>query len=131
VDDDGDGKTDAGDHLDCDGKTVAVLGMYFSVPAFMKVETADGQSWEGDLPADWTATVSILGGESPAQVWLSTKSVSATSPQGFVVWDGGAGVAPPDWPIEEGLPITPGKSFAASFGEAVWFNFELSGAGGL
>ena len=37
--------------------------------------------------------------------------------------------APPDWPSGNGLPIVSGKSFSASFGEATWFNFELSAAG--
>lgn len=128
MDDDGDLKADAADS-DCAKKIVATLGIYFAAPAFLRVETSDGESVEVNYAEDWTSTITILGEESPAKVWVESASISATSPQGFVVWDGGTSVATPGWPVGNGLPVAAGKSFSASFNEVKWFNLELSGYG--
>jgi hypothetical protein len=123
VDNDGDLLIDAGDPY-CHDKTVAGIGIYLTQPSFVRILTADGDSWEQNTAANFTLSITIDGSDGVTHIWVQTTGFSAQSPQGFVVWV--PGVAPPAWPVGNGMFT---HSFTATFQQSAWVNFSLVGAG--
>ena len=129
VDDDGDGKVDVSDP-DCAAKTVASLGIYFGSACTLHIKSGDGETWDGNVPGNFTLSVKIDGNDKDAKIWIENcTSVSATSPQGFTVWQNAA-VKYPNWPTSsvQALPVPKGGSFAATPSTESTFNLYLQGS---
>ena len=114
---------------DCAEQTVASMGIYLGVPSFVRILTDDDESWEGNVPGDFTLNVEIDGNDAFAMVWVETTAFTASGGgQGFIAWSPPESVAPPVWPGNGGLPVPNGGSFGATPDEESWFNLYLAGA---
>lgn len=131
IDNDKDNLIDAADP-DCLKLPVATLGITFYQSCVINILTGDGESWQSNVPAPEagkdpvTLSIKIDGSDKKAQIWLQKcKGFSATSPQGFVIWQNGGAQSYPAWPASDvpGLKVAKGKSFSASSESS--FNIEL------
>jgi cysteine-rich repeat protein len=115
---------DGCDHL-CQTEPVlpaecAVMGIYFPNGGHLRVESGDGEVWDGEIPPDWTVPISIDESDLFARVWVFAPSLSMQSGSSVTMW--APGVAPPAWPAGPGFPI---QNFNWTPDGPSWANFRL------
>ncbi|MBI4249165.1 MAG: hypothetical protein HY611_06655 [Elusimicrobia bacterium] len=146
-DDDDDDLVDASDP-DCADEIVARITIYFGQGGVLKLEAGDGEDFEGNVPADYSITLGILGNESYLKAWFFTSEfvVTADPWHSFVIWTNGTGVAPTlppgapcidlfpadgqcdaTWPSVAGIPVPAGGHVSGTPNPATWTNVFMQG----